>query len=91
MKRKLRLDLEDLSVESFSATPSGRAEHGTVHGMSLTEPGSDSWGDDTCGWTCLIDCDRTVMMCDTLLNCDGGGMTWGGGPSGLTGNDNGMC
>jgi hypothetical protein len=90
MKRKLRLDVEDLCVESFSVTASMRPEHGTVRGMSLTEPGSDSWGDDTCGWTCGLDCDRTVMLCDTLVNC-GGGMTRGGGPSGLTENDGGFC
>ena len=33
--RKLRLDLESLSVESFDAAPAERAARGTVHGNQI--------------------------------------------------------
>jgi hypothetical protein len=47
MKKKLRLDMESLRVESFAATEDGGAR-GTVHGQSYTEPGWLSC-DLTCG------------------------------------------
>ena len=47
MKKKLRLNMEALRVESFAATEDGAAR-GTVHGESYTEPGYPSC-DLTCG------------------------------------------
>ena len=86
MARKLKLDLEKLSVESFDVARAPR-ERGTVLGKSgeteynsydwcgYTEPGSDSYGENTCGWTCSIECQ---------------GMSMGSGFH-LTNNDNGFC
>lgn len=70
MARKLKLDLEALSVESFDVAREP-GERGTVFGKSVnptdpeynsydkceyTSPGSDSYGEYTCGWTCGIGC-----------------------------------
>ena len=97
MARKLKLELEDLSVESFHVSRAPEGDRGTVHGNSaLTEPGSDSYGEDTCGWTCGLQCDHTQMGCfSDGLNCNESGfnctftaytamdcMTMGGGGSG---------
>ncbi|HEU0054228.1 MAG TPA: hypothetical protein VFQ39_13670 [Longimicrobium sp.] len=87
MSRKLKLEIDNLSVESFDVTRAPASERGTV--LARSEPGSDSYGEDTCGWTCGIDCDRTMMLCYTQLNCAsfGGG---GGGTTRLTENDGGI-
>lgn len=81
MNRKLKLDLDSLTVDSF-APASADGGRGTVLANSLTEPGSDSYGEDTCGWTMALDCDRTQMLCYTLLNCE---TRRGGGPGTLPG------
>jgi hypothetical protein len=105
MARKLRLDLNELSVESFSVQRERGDGRGTVHGNSEydsyqrcppTEPGSDSYGEASCGWTCGFECDRTFDMCYTQLNCDSmncpsnGGTGGGGGTRELTQNDDNM-
>jgi hypothetical protein len=72
MQRKLKLTVEDLSVESFRIPQSHGRERGTVRANSYnptdpeydsydhcvaTEPGSDSYGENTCGeYTCEIRC-----------------------------------
>lgn len=78
MARKIRLDPEALAVESFRTVPSAEGARGTVRANQLTEPGSDSYGEETCGWTCGFDCDRTFELCYTLLDCPIGGNTMGG-------------
>lgn len=75
MARKLKLDLETLSVESFDVAREA-GERGTVFGKSVnptdpeynsydiceyTSPGSDSYGEYTCGWTCSIECENRTM------------------------------
>ena len=65
---KLRLDLEDLSVESFDTTPAARAENGTVFGQQCTCytqctcpgcPTCDASCNGTCGGTCAASCNGT--------------------------------
>jgi hypothetical protein len=90
MARKLKLDLETLSVESFDVAREHR-ERGTVFGKSVnptdpeynsydmceyTSPGSDSYGEYTCGWTCGYECGQSL----------GGGGS-GGSYTPLSGND----
>jgi len=61
MKRKLKLAIEDLDVESFRIPEAADEKRGTVRGntgadfeclsydfCTMTEPASDSWGDYTC-------------------------------------------
>ncbi len=60
--RKLKLDLEELAVESFATTPESRGEGGTVFGQNhctcytqCTCPGCptcDASCNGTCGGTC---------------------------------------
>jgi hypothetical protein len=64
MKRKLKLAIEDLSVESFRIARARDVGRGTVRANSEydsynvcepTAPGSDSYGENTCGeYTCDI-------------------------------------
>jgi hypothetical protein len=65
---KLKLDLEDLSVESFATTPEPRAEGGTVFGQQCTCytqctcpgcPTCDASCNGTCGGTCDASCNGT--------------------------------
>jgi hypothetical protein len=49
MSRKLKLEIEALTVESFEAAPGEATRRGTIRGNSVTEPGSDSYGEETCG------------------------------------------
>ena len=66
--KKLKLDLEDLSVESFATTPEPRAEGGTVFGQQCTCytqctcpgcPTCDASCNGTCGGTCGGTCDAS--------------------------------
>ena len=67
---KLRLDLEDLSVESFSTTPEAGKEEGTVFGQqctcytNCTCPGCPTC-DASCNGTCAASCNGT---CDASCN-----------------------
>jgi len=64
--RKLRLDLDDLQVESFATTPEPRRDGGTVFGQNhctcytqCTCPGCptcDASCNGTCGGTCDASC-----------------------------------
>jgi hypothetical protein len=63
--RKLRLDLDDLSVESFETTPLPRTENGTVFGQEqctcytqCTCPGCPTC-DASCNGTCAYTCEGT--------------------------------
>ena len=69
---KLRLDLEDLSVESFDTTPAARAENGTVFGQQCTcytqctcpgcptcDASCNGTCDATCAGTCAASCNGT--------------------------------
>jgi hypothetical protein len=82
--KKLKLDLEDLSVESFATTPEPRAEGGTVFGQQCTCytqctcPGCPTC-DASCNGTCDASCNGTCggtcgATCDASCNgtCDGG-------------------
>jgi hypothetical protein len=76
--KKLKLDLEDLSVESFATTPEPRAEGGTVFGQQCTCytqctcpgcPTCDASCNGTCGGTCGGTCDASCNgTCDG--SCD---------------------
>ncbi|HEV2736456.1 MAG TPA: hypothetical protein VGV85_16540 [Longimicrobiaceae bacterium] len=67
--KKLKLDLEDLTVESFATTPESRGEGGTVFGQNhctcytqCTCPGCptcDASCNGTCGGTCDASCNGT--------------------------------
>jgi hypothetical protein len=66
--RKLRLDLEDLSVESFTTTPEAHRESGTVFGQQCTCytqctcpgcPTCDASCNGTCGGTCAATCNAS--------------------------------
>ncbi len=73
--RKLKLDLDDLSVESFASTPEPRGEGGTVFGQNhctcytqCTCPGCptcDASCNGTCGCTedasCYGSCDYSCV------------------------------
>ena len=65
--RKLKLELDELSVESFD-TAKQKEERGTVHGRDLTEccSGADGF---TCYLSCGGTCDTCAASCDT---CDSG-------------------
>ncbi len=73
--RKLKLDLEELSVESFATTPEARGESGTVFGQQCTCytqctcPGCPTC-DASCNGTCDASCNGS---CDASCNgtCDG--------------------
>jgi hypothetical protein len=88
MNRKLKLDVEDLSVESFRIARPMDEPRGTVRGNSHTEPGSDSYGEDTCGGTS----DITAVNCVTepFGGCSEPGQTWGG-TRGIEGAAQGYC
>ncbi|HLL47579.1 MAG TPA: hypothetical protein VK399_12765 [Longimicrobiaceae bacterium] len=76
---KLKLDLEDLAVESFATTPEPRAEGGTVFGQQCTCytqctcpgcPTCDASCNGTCGGTCEASCNGTCgPTCD--VSCYG--------------------
>jgi hypothetical protein len=77
--RKLKLDLEELSVESFSTTPEPHREGGTVFGQQCTCytqctcpgcPTCDASCNGTCGGTCDASCNGTCdATCD--FSCAG--------------------
>jgi hypothetical protein len=65
---KLKLDMEELSVESFDTTPDARREVGTVFGQQCTCytqctcpgcPTCDASCNGTCGGTCAGTCDAS--------------------------------
>jgi hypothetical protein len=73
--RKLKLDLEDLAVESFATTAEPRRESGTVFGQQCTCytqctcpgcPTCDASCNGTCGGTCGASCNGT---CGDTCNC----------------------
>lgn len=76
--RKLKLSVEELSVESFRVTPWIAEKRGTVQGNSLTEPGSDSYGDDTCGTCGLGGITDYNCVTEPFGGCSDPNMTWGG-------------
>lgn len=58
--RKIRLEIEDLAVESFT-TANGEKKAGTVHGLQDSYDGCGSeWSN--CA-TCLEGCPRDTMTC----------------------------
>ena len=58
--RKIRLDLEQLSVDSFATVASIALDRGTVYGRDVTQAGEMSCGatcpNFTCGVSCQISC-----------------------------------
>ncbi|HEX5724520.1 MAG TPA: hypothetical protein VFX98_03590 [Longimicrobiaceae bacterium] len=65
--RKLTLDLEDLTVESFQTADGDDAARGTVHGQAVTVPFSCNnpcTFDSDCGGTCYNSCPETCMSCE---------------------------
>jgi hypothetical protein len=78
--RKLRLQLEDLRIDSFTTTGSQK-EKGTVFGEQCTCqtactcpgcPTCDASCNGTCGATCEASCNGT---CDAACDTAGGGYT----------------
>ena len=76
--RKLKLDLDDLSVESFATTPESRGDGGTVFGQGCTCytqctcpgcPTCDASCNGTCDASCNGTCGETEVSC---LNTCGG-------------------
>jgi hypothetical protein len=64
--RKLKMEIEELKVESFDPLGDDERELGTVHARQYTE----GWGtcDGTCRqWTCDGSCDQT---CGPPASCD---------------------
>ncbi|HEX8242435.1 MAG TPA: hypothetical protein VF541_03020 [Longimicrobium sp.] len=55
--RKLKLDLDNLSVESFSAEPHERPSVGTVRGNEVTPACGDSDVYSCNNGTCFLSCD----------------------------------
>jgi hypothetical protein len=95
--RKLKLDLEDLAVESFATTSESRGEGGTVFGQNhctcytqCTCPGCptcDATCNGSCVNTCAASCNGTCGgTCGASCNgtCDGncGGYSYDTGCSG---------
>ncbi len=73
--KKIKLNLDDLQVQSFDTTPvGGAAARGTVHGHGDTnQVGSCTCGGDTCaGGACL------VFGTDAATDCCGTGTAGGG-------------
>ena len=82
--KKLKLDLEDLSVESFATTPEPRREGGTVFGQQCTCytqctcpgcPTCDASCNGTCGGTCDASCNGTCggtcgASCNGTCGCE---------------------
>lgn len=71
MKRKLELDVEALSVESFETTSAPEAR-GTVNGNVSPEPTPPEYIGCTCANTCL--CKTAYYHCGTgyytIYSCD---------------------
>ena len=53
--RKLALDLDALSVDTFETERRGAGARGTVRGHDSLDPGGGTQG-DTCGLTCPATC-----------------------------------
>jgi hypothetical protein len=82
--KKLKLDLEDLSVESFATTPDPRRDGGTVFGQQCTCytqctcpgcPTCDASCNGTCGGTCEASCNGTCAgtcgaSCNGTCGCE---------------------
>lgn len=68
---KLKLDLDDLHVESFQAHPEKAGRRGTVAGRELTY-GCVSWFGGTCAgdFTCGHSCEGTCGITCALSRCD---------------------
>jgi len=65
--RKLKLELDELSVESFE-TAEQTEERGTVHGHYITQFCSRADGYtcfESCGGTCVETCDASCDTCDS--------------------------
>jgi hypothetical protein len=68
--RKLRLELDDVRVESFRTAPDGKDDRGTVHGHDGPGSGVDtcpctSYGEEYPYNTCAVSCfvvDGEVMV-----------------------------
>ena len=61
--RKIRLDVEDLVVESFNTADGTGRKVGTVHGHDFTQfPGCVASQESNCA-TCLEGCPRDTMTC----------------------------
>lgn len=66
MNKKIRLNLDDLVVESFDTTPAASpADRGTVRGLQS----ETCAGQLTCDFTCLTDVTCNPQACQTDLNC----------------------
>ena len=64
MPRKMRMQLDELQVESYPTTAAEKAEGGTVHGHAVTAACSGSL-------TCMSACSWTngVAVCKTCGPC----------------------
>lgn len=89
-QRKLRLDVQDLQVESFDPTVRAAGGRGTVFGQNLTQQINCYTFNlrcnsmDTCQGTCLTWCYETCASCPTVaetedVTCLNATCYWAGG------------
>lgn len=63
--RKMKLDIDQLAVESFSIKEGGTDGRGTVHGNAVTRLCSaiDTCGGSTCAFSCDGSCINGQQVC----------------------------
>ena len=74
--RKLKLDVETITVESFAALPEPQASHGTVRGAATNYANASECDPSFC---VQASCDWTFCANMTCQGYCGGGGTGGGG------------
>jgi hypothetical protein len=73
--RKLRLELEELTVETFETVRARTGGRGTVQGAAIVFPRTDACSGDTC-LDCTVDCSGVEGCPDTgIQQC---GYSYGG-------------
>lgn len=69
MKKKLRLDLESLTVTSFGTDEAQRQARGTVHARGNIPP-AESYNCETAGASCYYsNCPNVFNTCGYSCNC----------------------
>lgn len=65
--KKLKLNLDDLKVESFATTPGSATQHGTIHGYG---PLTNETHVECCGWHTDGSCKCPHEDSGNLTECD---------------------
>ncbi|SRR6266550_5972850 len=71
---KIKLNLEDLKVESFATTPDSAARRGTVFGQATAD---DTCIGPTCGTSCPCPSEQTCSYQETCQDTCNHGATYG--------------